>query len=345
MQFRAGTYYLPAPEFFTAADSGSPGLEIVYQNYPGETPVISGGVRAQNWTNTGGNTWKMNLPASTQYFENLYYNGARRLRPRLGGTTLGTFYRTAATIYLSAPPPPAAAPDPGCTVYIPSSGWECYDRFQYNPSDPIAATWKNYVPATGNPCNQPAGNQAIAGDIEVLVFEQFSTSKLRISCVDTTNHIVYMTGATPQPQNNPTFAGFVAGNRYLVDNVQDQLAQPGQWFLDHSTTPWTLTYLANSGENPNSDTVIVPQQPQLLVASNLRYVTFQGLTFEHDNYVIPAKGHQSSEIESDITGAVSFQNSQHIIFDSGTVTQISGTGLEFSRASTGSRRVTAWQVT
>ncbi len=320
VQFRGGTYSLPATEMFAAADSGSATTRIVYRSYPGETPVFSGGMRVENWTNVSGNTWKTTLPASTRYFENLFYNGARRLRPRLGGA-LGAYYRIANTVYL-----PAAAAN--CPVNIPGSGWECFDRFQYDPADPIASTWKNLAPAANNPCNQPAGNQAIAGDIEVLDFEQFSTSKLRISCIDTANQIVYLTGATPAPQNNAKETGFIAGNRYLVDNVQDALTQPGQWFLDRSTTPWTLTYLANAGENPNSDNAIVPQLAQLLVASNLQYVTFQGLTFEHDNYTIPAAGHQSVELEPDIGAAVSFQNSQHVTFDSGVVTQTSGTGIE-----------------
>ena len=328
VQFRAGTYFLAATEMLTAADSGSTTLKIVYQNYPGESPVISGGARIQNWTNTGGDTWKTTLPASTQYFENLFYNGVRRLRPRLGGY-LGAYYRIANTIYLNAAPPPAAAPNVNCSVYISGSGWECFDRFQYSPADPIVNTWKNLAPAAGNPCGQPAGNPAVAGDIELLVFEQFSTSKLRISCVDTANQIVYLTGPTGISQSNASEDGFIAGNRYLVENVQDQLTQPGQWFLDHSTTPWTLTYLANSGENPNNDAVVIPQLPQVLVASNLQYVTFQGLTFAHDNYTLPAAGHVSSELEPDIGAAVSFQNSQHITFDSGTVTQTSGSGLEF----------------
>lgn len=34
VQFRAGTYYLPATETFTAADSGSASRQITYQNYP-----------------------------------------------------------------------------------------------------------------------------------------------------------------------------------------------------------------------------------------------------------------------------------------------------------------------
>ncbi len=327
VQFRAGTYFLQGTEKFTATDSGTASTQIVYENFLNEVPVISGGVRVMNWTNTTGNTWKTTLPAaSTQVFENLFYNGVRRLRPRVGTGTLGTFLRILSTVYS----PTATA---NCSVQdmtqLPGPSWECFDRFKYTSTDLTPATWGNLAPAADNLCGQTAGNQSIAGDIEVLVFEQFSTSKLRVSCVDTANQIVYMTGPTPMPQNNASEVGFITGNRYLVDNVQGQLTQPGQWFLDHSTTPWTMTYLANTGENPNTDTVIVPQLPQLLVASNLQFVTFKGLTFEHDNYVVPAAGHQSTEMEVDIPGALSFQGSQHITFDSGIVTEISGTGLEF----------------
>ncbi|HUA86373.1 MAG TPA: IPT/TIG domain-containing protein [Bryobacteraceae bacterium] len=333
VQFRGGTYYLSSTVMFTPADSGTATTPIVYQNYPGESPVFSGGVRVTNWSNVSGNVWKTTLPASTQFFENLFYNGKRRLRPRLGATTsaspLGAFYRIATTVYLNAPAPPAQAPNANCPVYIGGSGWECFDRFQYSPGDPVSGAWKNLAPSPGNACGQPAGNSTIAGDIEVLDFEQFNTSKLRISCIDTTNHIVYLTGPTKISQTNASQAGFIAGNRYLVDNVEDELTQPGQWFLDRSTTPWTLTYLANPGENPNADSVIVPQEPQLLVATGLQYVTFQGLTFEHDNYTVPATGHASSELEADISAAVSFQNSQYITFDSGIVTQTSGSGIEF----------------
>ncbi|SPE28594.1 conserved hypothetical protein [Candidatus Sulfopaludibacter sp. SbA3] len=147
--------------------------------------------------------------------------------------------------------------------------------------------------------------------------------------MDPVNHLAYLTGPTGISQDNSTEVGFITGNRYLVDNVQDALTQPGQWFLDRSAAPWTLTYLAKTGENPNTDTVVIPQLSQVLVASNLQYVTFQGLTFEHDNYTLPATGHVSSELEADIGAAVSFQNSQHITFDSGIVTQTSGSGLEF----------------
>jgi uncharacterized protein (TIGR03437 family) len=328
VQFRGGMYSLATPIMFTAADSGTANLAITYQAYPGETPIFSGGVRVTGWTNTGGNTWTATLPAGTQYFENLFYNGARRLRPRVGGY-LGTFLRYADSVYLNAPGPPANAPDPNCSVYISGSGWECFDRFQYDAKDPISSTWKNLAPASGNPCKQTSGNPALAGDIEILTWQQFSTSKLRVSCIDAVNHLIYFTGHAAISQTRPQFGEFVPGNRYLVENVQDALTQPGQFFLDRSTTPMVLTYLANPGENPNQDTVIAPQTALLLVTSNLQYVTFAGLTFEHDNYVIPAAGHKSSEMEPDIPAALSFQNAQHITFDSNTVTQISGTAVNF----------------
>ena len=220
----AGHIFLPATENFAAADSGTATTEIVYENYPREKPVFSGGMRVQNWANVGGNKWQATLPASTVYFENLYYNGVRRLRPRLGGY-LGTYLRNIGPIYW-----PTETSD--CSIFFQGSGWECFNRFQYNPADPIADTWKNLAPPAGNPCNQPAGNPALAGDIELVNFEQYSVSKLRISCVDTTDHIVYLTGDTATEQYHPTSHGFLPDHRYLIENVHDALTQPGQWFLD-----------------------------------------------------------------------------------------------------------------
>jgi len=338
VQFRAGTYFLPATEMLTAADSGSAITEIVYENYPGETPVISGGIRVQNWTHASGDKWTASLPASTAaYFENLYYNGVRRLRPRLAAPAtapseayLGTYFRIVGPVYLATQPAPNTKDAKNCTLDVAGSGWECFDRFYYNPeTDPIASTWKNLAPpadANSN-CDPSNGSTAPAGDIELVDFEQYSVAKLRVSCVDTTNNVVYLTGSTAFEVDHPGANGFIPGHRYLIENVEDDLTLPGQWFLDRSTTPsWTLTYLANPGEDPNKDTVVIPQLAQVLVASNLQHVTFRGLTFAHDNYTLDPGGYGGLAA---IIAAVSFQNSQNITFDSSTVAQTSGVGLEF----------------
>jgi hypothetical protein len=316
VQVRQGAYFVSQPLSFSSADSGTAQLQVNWENYPSETPVISGGMQVGSgsglsWKNVNGNQWQVSLPASTQYFEQLFYNQQRRLRPRLGGS-LGTYFRVAATIYLSGSSS-GPAPDPNCAVYVSGSGWECFDRFQYNPTDPISATWQNLNP----PYPQ--------GDIEVYDFEKWQVAKLRIKSIDTANSIIYFTG--PTEQENPDM-GFIADHRYVVENLKDALTQPGQWFLDRSSTPWTLTYLANAGEDPNTDSVIVPQASQVLIATGLQYVSFTGLTFANDNFTVPAAGYPSLRQDPGITGVVTCLNCQNVTFDGDIFTQTAGGGLE-----------------
>jgi hypothetical protein len=44
VQIRNGVYFLTSPLVFTPEDSGAPESPVVYEAYPGESPVISGGV-------------------------------------------------------------------------------------------------------------------------------------------------------------------------------------------------------------------------------------------------------------------------------------------------------------
>ena len=359
---RKGSYRISNTLQFKNADSGTPQTRIVYQSFPGEEAVITGGMRITGWVNTTGNTWVAHLPAGTVPFENLFYNGERRLRPRLGdylGTSRGktppmwdrvdhAYYACKESNACNGP----ASKDNTCTdeksgaKINGDSGHECFDRFYFDPRPsnptgndpfPIQATWKNLAPQPGNPCGAQPGNPHQAGNIELLIFEQFNTSKLRIDCVDAVNNVVYLTGDTTGPKStisnppaNPTEVDFSPGSRYIVENVEDSLALPGQWFLDLSDSPHlTLTYLAGKDEDPNRDVVIVPQAAQLLVAYDLHYVTFQGLVFQYDNYVLPPTGHASQEGEPDITSAVSFQNSTNIVWDSNVVRGTAGGGLDF----------------
>ena len=274
VQFGSGTYFFPKTEYLTSADSGTPSTEIIYENFPGETPVFSGGALIKNWTAIGGGKWSTTLTGSPAYFETLYYNGQRRLRPRVGGL-LGIFYRMS-TVYV--PDGDQTKPEnTNCSILTPK-GWECFDRFKYNSGDPIFSTWKNLaVPGNANPkCDAANGSAAPIGDIAVLDFEQFSTSQLLVSCVDTTRNVVYLTGPTAAPANNYTETGFIDNHRYLVENVEDSFTQPGQYFLDRSQTPWVLIYFAQSPfENPNFDSVIIPRR-ELLRQSGQRRICMRG---------------------------------------------------------------------
>jgi len=212
---RGGSYYAQSLAF-SSADSGTSTLPVVWQNYPNEIPILSGGIRVTGWTNTGSNAYQLSLPTNTLYFENLFYNGQRRLRPRTGGY-LGAYGRIAASIFMAGAPPPATAPNSNCSVYVTGKGWECFDRFQANCSD-INRSWQNLNPPYP------------VGDIELIDFEFWTDSKLRIQSIDQ-SCVIFLTGPTPMTLPGH---GFIPNHRYIVENVKDSLSLPGQWFLDRS---------------------------------------------------------------------------------------------------------------
>src|SRR5882672_4443447 len=301
VQFRQGTWY---NQSINLTNSGCGSVApIVFENFPGETPVLSGGTRITNWVNVSGSLWQATLPSNTLNFEALYYNGQRRFRARLGSATagvLGQYYRI-------------AGPVPGY-----------YDRFYYDTKDPISTSWSNYAPAAGNPCGQAPGPVALQGEIQVLDFELWDVSRERISCIDTTRHIIYLTGSTTTGYAH----GYIAGHRYLIENVKDEFTAAGQWYLDRSVSgAWVLNYLANPGEHPKADTVVVPQQAQVLTGNNLQYRSFVGLTFAHDNYVAPAKGYPGSEVEPFLPSGIQCMNCSYLTFDTDKFANITGYAL------------------
>jgi uncharacterized protein (TIGR03437 family) len=369
IQLRNGTYYLPSSPAnpgtlnFTSADSGSANAQVTWQNYPGETPIISGGVPlGKTWTNVSGSLWQTQLPASTQPFEYLFYNGQRRLRSRVAGPTglgyymkggscystatgqtvelsqcnLGAFLRVAVEI------PPTGA-DASCPSVTNAAGTlsKCLDRFGYNPSDPIAE-WIN-LNASGNQCDG-GPNAYPVGDIELTLFEAWTEELMRVSCVDTTRNIIYFTGPTASNSTDYSYHGPAVGHRYVVENTLDAFksaqsaGETGIWFLDRSKSPWTLNYLANSNENPNADTVVIaqlssasPTGGSLISATNLNYVTFYGITFEVDNFIPPAAGfNQDSNGENALPAAIDCESCQNVTFDSIVVRHTSDSGLQIA---------------
>jgi len=298
--FRAGTWYSQSMTM-TSADSGcSANAPVIFSNYPGEVPVFSGGLQVTNWVNTSGSLWQATLPSNTANFEALFYNGVRRSRPRIGTGIQGSYLKVSNNI----------------------SGF--YDRFYYNPSDPITTSWKNYAPSTGNPCGQAAGNPSLQGDIEILIFEWWDISRERISCIDTVKHIIYLTGST----SKNSLHGYIPSHRYLVENVKDQLLLAGQWFLDRSVNgAWVLNYIANPGENPNVDTVVIPQRTPVFSAKGLKYRTFTGLTFSDDNYVTPTTGYAGSQADLLVPASTQCMDCSNVTFDADTWVNTTGYGL------------------
>ena len=86
------------------------------------------------------------------------------------------------------------------------------------------------------------------GDIELTLFNSWTVDVMRVSCVDTSRHILYLSAGTAKGDsvNFHDSFGPVAGHRYMVENAKDAFdaaaaaGQTGLWFLDRATSPWTL---------------------------------------------------------------------------------------------------------
>ena len=291
---------------FTAADSGSTTVPITWKNYPNETPVISGGIPVGKnglgltWKKAGGALWQVQLPADRQPFGYFFYNGERRLRSRVqspagtgyymqdggchstvtksvvdtGMCNLGTYLR------ITTPVSPDEAAGTGCPASDNTAGRKkCLDRFHYNPSDPITA-WVNLNPMNTqwHQCVLPPAKTYPEGDIEVTIYNSWSIDLMRVSCVDTNTHTIFFTGKTfYTPTGLVSSFGPTPNHRYVVENTEDAFeaaaaaGQTGLWFLDRSASPWTLDYLANRGEDPNSATIVIAQvqsvRPQVASSS------------------------------------------------------------------------------
>ncbi len=84
INLRGGTYRITEPIIFTEKDSGNADSPAIYVSYPGEQPVISGGIVIDDWREEGG-FWITALPEVREgdwYFRQLWVNGQRRFRPR-----------------------------------------------------------------------------------------------------------------------------------------------------------------------------------------------------------------------------------------------------------------------
>ena len=91
---RGGTYYVPEGVAFGPEDSGTAEHAVTYAAYPGEVPVLVGGVRLTDWTRHEGAVWRAPIPNGiepTQLFEN-----GRRLA--LARTPNEGYFRTEANV-------------------------------------------------------------------------------------------------------------------------------------------------------------------------------------------------------------------------------------------------------
>lgn len=298
---RGGTYAMEEPLVFTPEDSGTAESRTVFEAYPGERPVLSGGRALTEWTVGADGRWRTSLPARASAddteewrFISLYVDSARRCRPRLPKLD---YY----AIEAAAEPTEASKP-------------RGQDRFVFHEGD-IRADWRNLE------------------DVEVLPFHLWTMSRMRIGAIDEATRTLTLTGPTA---STDWWAAMPEGRRYLVENVAEALSEPGEWYLDRPTRE--LTYIPMPGETPETVEVIAPRLATLLELRGDpeagRFVTgivFRGLALAYTNWATPPQGYTFPQAEASMPAAIYGAGVRDSAFEGCRLEHVAGYGIELGR--------------
>lgn len=247
---RSGTYPQSKALVFTAADSGTARSPITYAAYPGEKPIISGGVPITGWrlddsaqsrTRCNGKLWRVDLPAAPAgaawRFNQFFVNGQRRPRARIPNQR--EFLRTEG---------PVAKGD--------------RRSFYFKAGD--LKQWTN------------------PRDILLVVYHSWETSLHHIESLDTEANLVALREPAPWAMGD-----WEKQQRYYVENVFEGLDSPGEWYLDQ--TAGRLYYYPLPGETMTGIQAVAPLVTSTLVefkgepakGAFVENLHFRGIAFRH----------------------------------------------------------------
>jgi hypothetical protein len=286
VQVRGGTYYLPQTLELTPEDSGTEPAPIVYEAFPGEKPVASGGVVIRGWKVTPEGRWQVQLPevaAGKWNFLQLFVNGERRLRPRLPKKAYS---------FIEGRVPPSG-----------KHKGENPDRFRYREGD-IRTDWAN-----------PA-------DIDVLCFSYWSMERMKIDAIDPDRRILTL----KQPTWSWQHARLAPNERYIVENVREALSEPGEWYLDRPTGTLTYLPLPNERPEtavvvaPRLDRLVELKGDPAKKAW-VEHIVFRGLTFQQNNWNVGPTGYQFCQAEAILDAAIDAVGARRCVLDQCRVTQ------------------------
>ncbi len=164
------------------------------------------------------------------------------------------------------------------------------DRFRFKPGE-FRADWHNL------------------GDIEVTTFHLWTMDRLRIKSVDENQQVVTFTGPTHSHDQAP----LARATWYRIENVREALTQPGEWYLDRTTG--VLTVLAMPGEDLRKARVVAPRLQHVVRFEGRKdapvsHLTFSWLTFAHNAWNTPPRGHGFPQADVNVDGALTAQYAQ-----------------------------------
>lgn len=293
---RGGTYRIAGPVVFTAEDSGTKDAPITYAAYPGERPVVSGGLPITGWKKGDGPLWTTVVPAVKRgrwHFRQLFVDGRRCTPARIPNHDV---------FQPVGPLQPlkdrnAARRDPKTRL-----------GFFYRGDD--LKPWSNL------------------DDVILVHYHSWTTSRHHIRRLDTDAGAVHFVN----PSGWPIY-WWGDRERYYVECVRQGLDVPGEWYLSGKTGE--LTYYPRPGEDMATAEAIAPRAEELLrlqrdAASGkpVEHLRFEGLSFQHTAWTMPREGTVDGQAAAFLkTAAVFAEGARNCVFQGCEIARTGGYGL------------------
>lgn len=254
-----GVYPITEPFTLTPEDSGTEACPITYESALGAKPTISGGLAITGFKSTGNGIWQTKIPevaAGDWYFEQLIVDGKRAVRAK----TPNRFYD-----YL------------GETSEVPMEG----QAGQFRRTTEVRPESLELLKGL---------SQAELQDVTLVAFHKWCISRRFLSEIDTENPAIITIG-----EQLKSYSGWPNNTRFHLENLKTALDTPGEWFLGRDGT---LSYMPLPGQDMTKAVVVAPVAPKLVVIQGkpeegkfVEHVTFEGLSFQHNAYLLPKSGY------------------------------------------------------
>ena len=298
VMLRGGVYTLSAPLQFAPEDSGKPGKPVTYMAYPGEKPILSGGVTMSTWEDLGQGVFRARLdgfsPAERAGLRSLYIGGLRR--PLARTPDAGAYHRIAAAVHY--------VKDPDTGKDLKSGKF----AFRFHRGDMRA--WPDLARA------------------DVVVLRNWESAMLPIRAVDESANTVLLSG--------PMKWEFRPNLRYYVEGLREDFDSPGEWWVDPDKG--VVLYRPLPGETAENLVAVAPRLRQLLVVAGdpalgmrVEHLVFDGIAFRFADYTLPATGHSDWQAAVTIPAAIQLDGARDVTFRRCEVRNIGLYGLWMRR--------------
>jgi len=292
-----GTYRVTGPIVFTSEDSGREQAPITYAAWPGQKPLVTGGVPIAGWKKQGdGPLWRTVVPEVKEgkwYCRQLFVEGKRAVPARLPNDG---FFRSAG----------------------PGVPYKDRGAARRDPKTKVSLFYEN----------EDLKPWADLDDAVAVVYHSWTASRHRIKSLDTEKKRVEFTAPSGWPM------GYWEKNqRYYVEFVREGLDAPGEWHLDRATG--VLTYYPRPGEDMNAAEVIAARPEELLrlegdpaAGKFVEHLRFEGLSFQHTAWTMPEAETVDGQAAAGLkTAAVYAVGARHCAFRECEIAHTGGYGL------------------